>query len=64
MVRKKKFEKDSVEDKHKKTSADWLKTAGYLDTKEQDAINYTFLLPKKQKKTKLLLTLAILLDLR
>ena len=63
MVRKKKFEKDSVEDKHKKTS-DWLKTAGYLDTKEQDAINYTFLLPKKQKKTKLLLTLAILLDLR
>ena len=33
IVGKKKFEKDSVDDKCKKTSADWLKTAGYLDTK-------------------------------
>ena len=30
---RKKFEKDSANDKRKKTSADWLKTAGYLDTK-------------------------------
>ena len=47
MLGKKKFEKDLVDDKHKRTSADWLKTAGYLDTKEQDAINYIFLPPKK-----------------
>ena len=33
---KKKFEKDSVNNKRKKTSTDWLKTAGYLDTKDQD----------------------------
>ena len=36
---KKKFEKDSVNNKHKKSSTDWLKTAGYLNTKDQDAIN-------------------------
>lgn len=34
MLRKKKFEKDLTNDKSKKTSADWLKTAGYLDTKD------------------------------
>ena len=65
ILRKKKFKKDSVDEKRKKNSADWLKIVGYLDTKEQDAIDYIFLPPKKkQKKTKFLLTLAILLDLR
>ena len=28
-------------------SAEWLKTAGYLDTKDQDKINYIFVPPKK-----------------
>ena len=36
---KKKIEKDSLGDKCKKTSADWLRIAGYMDTKEQDAVN-------------------------
>ena len=36
---KKEFEKDPVNNKRKKSSTDWLKTAGYLDTKDQDAIN-------------------------
>ena len=49
----KKFEKESVNDKRKKTSADWLKTAGYLDTKDQDAINYIFVPPKKTEENKI-----------
>ena len=49
---KKKFEKDSADDKRKKTSADWLKTVGCLDTKEQDAINYFFFPPKKTEENK------------
>ena len=53
ILRKKKFEKDLVDDKRKKTSADWLKTAGYLDTKEQDAINYIFVPPKQPGENKL-----------
>ena len=57
---KKKFEKDSVNDKRKKTSTDWLKTAGYLDTMDQDAMNYIFYLLKKLKKIKFLPMLAIL----
>ena len=28
-------------------SAEWLKTASYLDTKDQDKINYIFVPPKK-----------------
>ena len=31
-----------------KVSAEWLKTAGYLDTKDQDKINYIFVPPKKE----------------
>ena len=51
---KKKFEKDSVNDKLKKTSSDWFKTAEYLDTKDQDAINYIFVTPKKTEENKIL----------
>ena len=51
---KKKFEKDSVKDKRKKTSCDCLKTAEYLDTKNQDAINYIFVTPKKTEENKIL----------
>ena len=34
--------------KSKKISSEWLKTAGYLDTKDQDKINYVFIAPKKE----------------
>ena len=34
-------------DKSNKISAEWLKTAGYLDTKGQDKINYIFVPHKK-----------------
>lgn len=53
MLRKKKFEKDLTNDKSKKTSADWLKTAGYLDTKDQDPTNYIFVPPKKAEENKI-----------
>lgn len=33
--------------KNNKIPAEWLKTAGYLDTKDQGKINYIFVLPKK-----------------
>ena len=64
MLRKKKFEKDLTNDKSKKTSADWLKTAGYLDTKDQDPTNYIFVPPKKAEENKIPADPAILLDLR
>ena len=35
-------------EKSNKISAEWLKTAGYLDTKDQDKINYIFIPPKKE----------------
>ena len=31
-----------------KVSTEWLKSAGFLDTKDQDAINYIFVPPKKE----------------
>ena len=34
--------------KSKKISSEWLKTAGYLDTKDQDKINYVSIAPKKE----------------
>ena len=34
-------------EKSNKISAEWLKTAGYLNTKDQDKINYIFIPPKK-----------------
>ena len=34
-----------------KVSAEWLKSAGFLDTKDQDTINYVFLPPKKEAAT-------------
>ena len=36
-----------------KISADWLKTAGYLDTCDQDKINYIFVPPKKKTENKI-----------
>ena len=36
-----------------KISAEWLKTAGYLDTSEQDQINYIFVPPRKKTKNKI-----------
>ena len=36
-----------------KISKDWLKTAGYLDTKDQDKINYIFVSPKKLDQNKI-----------
>ena len=51
---KKKFEKESVNDKRKKTSSDWLKTAEYLETKDQDAINHIFVTPRKTEENKIL----------
>ena len=35
--------------KSNKISAEWLKTSGYLDTKDQDKINYMFVPPKKEE---------------
>ena len=32
---------------------EWLKTAGYLDTKDQDKINYIFIPPKKETTNKI-----------
>ena len=36
-----------------KASRNWLKTAGYLDTKDQDKINYIFVPPKKVEINKI-----------
>ena len=35
-------------EKSNKISTEWLKTAGYLDTKDQNKINYIFVPPKKE----------------
>ena len=36
-----------------KVSAEWLKSAGFLDTKDQDTINYIFVPPKKETTNKI-----------
>lgn len=36
-----------------KISAEWLKTAGYLDKEDQDKINYIFVPPKKKSENKI-----------
>ena len=46
MLGKKNPDKDLIE-KHTKSSQDWLKTGGYLDTEDQDSINYIYVPPKK-----------------
>ena len=46
VLRNKKPDKNLIE-KRKKTSQDWLKTAGYLNTEDQNSINYIFVPPKK-----------------
>ena len=45
---KNKYLKKRIENREKsnKISSEQLKTAGYLDTKDQDKINYIFILPK------------------
>lgn len=46
--------KESDDDnKFKKTSADWLKSAGYLDTKDHDAISYIYVPPKNTEQNKI-----------
>ena len=49
---KNKIFKKKIGQQHKsnKISKDWLKTARYLDTKDQDKINYIFVPPKKEDK--------------
>ena len=46
ILEKKKLDKNLL-DKRKKTSQDWLKAAGYLDTDDQKSINYIYVPPKK-----------------
>ena len=41
-------------EKSNKISGGWLKTAGYLDTKDQDKINYIFIPPKKEKTSNII----------
>ena len=36
-----------------KISTEWLKTAGYLGTSEQDQINYIFVSPRKKTENKI-----------
>ena len=36
-----------------KISTEWLKTAGYLGTSEQDQINYIFVPPRKKTENKI-----------
>ena len=52
---KNKYRKKIIGQKNKrnKISAEWLKTAGYLDTKDQDKINYIFVPPKKEMTNKI-----------
>ena len=48
IIGNKKNKKDNDDDdKNKKTSTEWLKAADYLDTKDQDAIRYLYVPPKK-----------------
>ena len=52
---KNKYQKKIIGQRNKsnKISAEWLKTAGYLDTKDQDQINYIFLPLKKETTNKI-----------
>ena len=47
-------------DKLKKTSVQWLKSAGYFDTEDQKSINYIYVPPKGDKKIKLVVMLGTL----
>ena len=53
---KNKYLKKKIRQKNtqNKISKDWLKTAGYLDTKDQDKINYILVPPKKIDQNKIL----------
>lgn len=46
MLGNKRTDIDLIE-KHKKTSPNWLKTAGYIDPENQESINYIYVPPKK-----------------
>ena len=50
---KKKKKKIGKINTQNKASKDWLKTAGYLGTKDQDKINYIFVPPKKVEINKI-----------
>ena len=50
LKKKKKIGKINTQNK---ASKDWLKTAGYLDTEDQDKINYIFVPPKKVEVNKI-----------
>ena len=52
---KNKYLKKKIRQKNtqNKISKDWLKTAGYLDTKDQDKIKYIFVPPKKIDQNKI-----------
>ena len=39
--------------KFKKTRNQWLKSAGYLDTKEQNALKYIYVPPKKKEENEI-----------
>ena len=45
--------KPDNDDKLKKTSAKWLKSAGYLDTEDQKSISYIYDPPKGDQKNKI-----------
>ena len=50
---KNKYQKKIIGQKNSnKISAEWLKTAGYLDTKDQDKINLSLSHQKKKRKLK------------
>ena len=53
---KKKYSKKKIGQRNtkNKVSAEWLKTAGFLDTRDQDKINYIFIPPKKETTNKIL----------
>ena len=53
-IKNKYFKKKVGQRKHvNKISAEWLKTAGYLDTADQDKINFIFVSPKKKTLNKI-----------
>ena len=58
---KNKYLKKTIGQRNKKNnvSSDWLKTAGYLDTKDQDKIKYMFVQQKMRRQTIFLEMLCI-----
>ena len=59
MLGKQKFDKN-ITDKHKKSSKDWLKAAGYLDTENQN-LETTFMYHLKKQMISIFLLTPVLL---